>query len=144
MFDNEVLDITEVAARTGLRASTLRYYDEIGLIRSVGRQGLRRLFAANTVWRLGLIRLGKQAGFSLDEIAAMVDRTGARGLPRDTVKARARSLDAQIRDLEVLRDLLDHVADCPAKTHDECPAFREIIRHGLEDRTTRARPTAPT
>ena len=51
------MDIAEVAKRAGVPASTLRFYEERGLISSVGRQGLRRLFSANVLERLALIAL---------------------------------------------------------------------------------------
>ena len=65
------LDIAELARLTGLPASTLRYYEEKGLIVSIGRRGLKRLFDPSVVDRLSLIALGRAAGFSLDEIGGM-------------------------------------------------------------------------
>ena len=65
------LDIVAVAQQSGVPASALRYYEEKGLIASVGRRGLRRLFDAGVLERLALIALGQAAGFSLDEIAGM-------------------------------------------------------------------------
>ena len=65
------LDISQVARQTGVPASTLRYYEERGLIKAVGRRGLKRFFDPNVIERLAMIALGQAAGFSLDEIAAM-------------------------------------------------------------------------
>jgi len=124
----EILDIGEVTERTGVSASALRYYDEIGLVTSVGRRGLRRQFGPETIWQLSLISLGKKAGFSLKEIAAMFGKAGLNELPRQTLHARANEIDHQIRDLTVLRDVLRHVADCPAPSHLECPRFRKLLR----------------
>ena len=62
------LDIGEVAERTGVPPSTLRYYEEIGLIRSLGRHGLRRQYDHDVLLKLSLISMGKAAGFSLPEI----------------------------------------------------------------------------
>ena len=73
------MDITEVTRRSGLPASTLRFYEQKGLIRSIGRRGLRRLFDPSVVERLALIALGRSAGFSLDEMARMF---GPNGRPR--------------------------------------------------------------
>ena len=64
------LDIAEVARRSGVPASTLRYYEELGLIGSVGRRGLRRLFEPAVLERLAIIALGRASGFSLQEIGA--------------------------------------------------------------------------
>lgn len=55
------MDISEVARRSGVPASTLRFYEEKGLIASTGRRGLRRLFPANVLERLALIALGRSA-----------------------------------------------------------------------------------
>ena len=63
--------IAEVAKRSGLRASTLRYYEEKGLIQSVGQPGERRRFAPGVMDQLALIALGQSAGFSLDDIRSM-------------------------------------------------------------------------
>ena len=63
------MDISEVAQRSGVPASTLRFYEEKGLIASVGRRGLRRVFTADVLERLALIALGRAAGFTLDEIS---------------------------------------------------------------------------
>lgn len=124
----EILDIGEVTERTGVSASALRYYDDIGLIASVGRRGLRRQFGPETIWQLSLISLGKRAGFSLKEISAMFGKAGVVDLPRQTLHARAEEIDRQIRDLAVLRDVLKHVADCPAPSHLKCPRFRKLLR----------------
>ena len=56
------LDITEVARRAGVPASTLRFYEEKGLIASIGRSGLRRLFDARVLERLAFIALGRASG----------------------------------------------------------------------------------
>ena len=66
-----MIDIAQLSKKTGLPASKLRYYDEMGLIQSVGRKGLKRLFDADAEMRLSLIALGQNAGFSLDEIKDM-------------------------------------------------------------------------
>ncbi|EPJ5918581.1 MerR family transcriptional regulator, partial [Pseudomonas aeruginosa] len=76
------LDIGEVARRSGVPASTLRYYEEKGLIASSGRHGLRRLFDAGVLERLALIGLGRAAGLSLDEIAGMGAADGALRIDR--------------------------------------------------------------
>lgn len=121
------MDIGEVVARSGVKPSALRYYEEIGLIAPVARHGLRRQYDPEVLLRLKLIVMGKLAGFSLDEIAAMFGRDGRPDLPRATLHARADELDRQIRQLTALRDTLRHVADCRAPSHMECPTFRRLV-----------------
>jgi DNA-binding transcriptional MerR regulator len=121
------LDIAEVAQRSGVPASTLRYYEERDLIASVGRRGLKRLFDANVLERLALIALGRAAGFSLDEIGAMFGTKGAPRIDRDRLNEKANALDETIRRLSAMRDGLRHAAACPAPSHMECPKFRRIV-----------------
>ena len=122
------LDITEVGQRAGLPASTLRFYEEKGLIASVGRRGLKRVFDAGVVERLALIALGRAAGFSLEEIAAMFAPDGKPRIDRDLLTAKAADMDRQIRRLTALRDGLRHAAACTAPSHTECPTFRRLLR----------------
>lgn len=122
------IDIAELARRTGLPASTLRYYEEKGLIASVGRRGLRRVFADQVLERLALIRLGRAAGLSLDEIALMFSSNGPPRIDRQVLSAKADELDQTIQRLSVMRDGLRHAAACPAPSHMECPTFRRLLR----------------
>ncbi len=127
MEDAGVLDIGEVSKQSGLPASTLRYYEEKGLISSVGRNGLRRLFGTGTVQTLALIALGRNAGFSLDEIAAMLTPDGPK-IDRGYLADKADDLDRTIKQLIAMRDGLRHAAHCKAPSHLECPTFQRLVR----------------
>ena len=122
------MDITEVATRSGLPASTQRFYEEKGLIASIGRRGLRRVFNSNVLERLALVAVGRAAGFSLDEMAVMLAPDGRPRIDRQTLAAKAEELDRTIRELTDMRDCLRHAAACPARSHMECPTFRRILR----------------
>ena len=122
------LDITAVAQQSGVPASTLRYYEERGLISSIGRRGLRRVFDSKVLERLALISLGRTAGFSLDEILLMFAPDGQPRIDRQLLEAKAEELDKTIRRLSTMRDGLLHAAVCRAPSHMECPSFRRILR----------------
>lgn len=122
------LDIAEVARRADAPASTLRFYESKGLIASVGRHGLRRLFDPSVLERLALIALGRAAGFSLDEVAHMLAPDGTLHIDRQMLVAKADELDKTIRKLSIMRDGLRHAAACPAPSHMECPTFRRILQ----------------
>lgn len=122
------LDIAQVAKRSGLPVSTLRYYEERGLIAPAGRRGLRRLFDGRVLDRLALIALGRAAGFTLDEIAPMLTSDGRTRIDRQKLAAKADELDRTIRELTAMRDGLRHAAACPAPNHMECPTFQRIVR----------------
>ena len=98
------MDINEVARRSGVPASALRYYEQKGLIASVGRSGLRRVFAASVLERLALIALGRSAGLSLDEIALMFANDGRLKVERKLLADKADELDKSIRQMIPMRD----------------------------------------
>jgi DNA-binding transcriptional MerR regulator len=132
------LDIAEVAQQSGVTASALRFYEEKGLIASVGRRGLRRLFDPGVLERLALIALGRKAGFSLDEIAGMFAPDGRPSIDRKMLARRADELDETIRTLTVMRDGLRHAAVCPAPSHMQCPTFRRLLQAAKGDGSTEA------
>ncbi|WP_404402859.1 helix-turn-helix domain-containing protein [Pelagibacterium halotolerans] len=144
----EMLDIGEVSERSGVPPSTLRYYEEIGLLSSVGRHGLRRQFEKDVLPRLSLIALGKTAGFSLTEISEMFGEDGTPDLSRPDLHAKADALDRQIRELTALRNMMRHVAECPAPSHMECDSFRRLLkiasRRALSPSARRQKPEKPT
>lgn len=125
-----MLDITEVSRRSGLPASTLRFYEEQGLISSVGRRGLMRIFEPDVLTRLSLIMLGQTAGFSLTQIANMLGASGAAQIDRGQLAQQADELDRKIREMTALRNGLRHVMACTAPSHLECPTFQRIMRIG--------------
>jgi DNA-binding transcriptional MerR regulator len=122
------LDINEVAQRAGLPASTLRFYEEKGLIASIGRRGLRRVFDGAVLQRLALIALGRAAGFTLDDIAQLFAPDGQVRIDRQMLLDKAEALDRSIRELSAMRDGLRHAAACRAASHMECPTFRRIVQ----------------
>ena len=122
------MDIGVVAKRSGVPASALRFYEEKGLIASIGRHGLRRRFDPSVLERLALIALGRAAGFSLDEIALMFSADGRLRIDRQMLAAKADQLDRTIRRLLAMRNGLRHAAACPAPSHMECPTFRRLLR----------------
>ena len=122
------LDIAEVAQQSGLPASALRFYEEKGLIKSIGRRGLRRVFPAGVVERLALVALGRAAGFSLEETALMFAPDGKVRIDRRMLSAKADELDSTIRKLRAMSEGLRHAAVCPAPSHMECPTFRRYLK----------------
>ena len=122
------MDIAEVARRSGVPASALRFYEEKGLIASTGREGLRRRFAPAVLDQLALISLGQAAGFTLDEIRSMFTPDGQADIDRGMLAAKADQIDATIRRLKAMREGLRHAAQCPAPSHAECPSFQRLLK----------------
>jgi len=123
-----LIEISEVAKRSGIPASTLRFYEEKGLIESLGRRGLRRTYDQDVFGRLSLIVLGRMAGFSLDQISAMFGSGPSAQIDRVLLSDKAIELDRTIRELSALKNGLEHAAICPAPSHMECPSFRRLLK----------------
>lgn len=121
------MNIGEVARRSGLPASTLRYYEEKGLIRSIGRRGISRVFRSDVLQQLSLIALGQSAAFSLDDIATMLDADGEPAIDHQRLAAKADELDRTIQHLSAVRDKLRRAASCPAPRHTQCAKFQEML-----------------
>lgn len=122
------MDIADVARRSGVPASTLRFYEEKGLIISLAKPGARRQFAPQILDQLALISLGQSAGFSLEEIRSMFAGDGGTNIDRQMLAAKADELDATIRRLRAMSRGLRHAAACPAPSHAECPTFQKLVK----------------
>jgi len=122
------MDIAEVARRTGIASSALRYYARRGLIESVGPAGARRRFAPGVLDQLALIALGQAAGLSLDEIQSMLQPGGGAQIDRGLLAAKADQIDAKVRQLRAMSRGLRHAAVCPAPSHAECPTFQRLLK----------------
>src|SRR5690606_3069257 len=114
--------------RTGVPASTLRYYEKKGLIASTGRQGIRRRFADGVLDQLALISLGQAAGVSLDEIRALFTPGGEPNIDRQQLLHKAEEIAALIKRLKAMSHGLRHAAACPAPSHAECPTFKKLLK----------------
>lgn len=138
------LAIGEVARRSGLSPATLRFYEEKRLIAPSGRRGLTRMYAPAVLERLGLIALGRTAGFSLDDIGVMLRADGVR-IDRQVLLAKADEIERSIARLSAVQEGLRHAAACRAPSHMECPTFQRIVKAAalgqLDTDARRARPS---
>ncbi len=122
------MDISEVARRSGVAASALRYYERQGLIRSLSGDGARRRFDPAVLEQLALIALGQAAGFSLEEIRTMFSSAGKPQIDRQMLAEKADSIDQTIQALIAMREGLRHAAVCPAPSHADCPSFQRLLK----------------
>ncbi|WMW79664.1 MerR family transcriptional regulator [Undibacterium cyanobacteriorum] len=124
------MDIGEVVQETGIPASSLRYYEELGLISSHARKGLRRQYPSAVVETLRFILLAQSAGFSLAEIKELTLPLpqGKASLKRELLQQKSQDIAIQIRRLQAIKKGLDHAAVCPASNHFECPSFLALLR----------------
>jgi DNA-binding transcriptional MerR regulator len=132
MPDDGLVPIGEIARRTGVATSALRYYERIGLLPPAERAGQRRHYPPSVEERVALIRLYQDAGFTLEEIGRMLAASsqGRRGWG-DLAERKIAELDARIADAQQARTLIKHALECP---HDDlltCPSFRSALEAQL-------------
>lgn len=132
------MDISEVAKRSGVRASALRFYEQKGLISAISPAGERRRFSANVLDRLALIALGQAGGFSLDEIRTMLTANGGVNIDRSALLAKADEIDNTIKQLKAMSDGLRHAAECTASSHVECPTFQRLLKVAVDRLKTKS------
>ena len=122
------ISIGEVAARTGLAVSAIRFYEERGLIRPDRDGGGRRTFDRADIRRLSVIMVAQRLGFSLGEIAQELDRLpdGRAPTKADWTRMSRRfreRIDRRIDDLETLRDKLDACIGCGCLSMRQCALY---------------------
>jgi MerR family transcriptional regulator, redox-sensitive transcriptional activator SoxR len=126
------LTITAVALEAGVRASTLRYYERIGLLPVARRVAGRRRYDVCTLKRLQLIAYAKRAGFNLVQIRALQE-TAAGGEPparlwRDLAAAKAIELDQIILRAQQAKRRLAKLSQCRCRTLAECS---DLLRNNV-------------
>ena len=122
------MDISEVARKSGVAASALRYYERKGLIRSLESEGARRKFSPAVLDQLALVALGQAAGFSLDEIRVMLTPGGEPNIDRAALAAKADELERQVKRLKAMIEGLRHAVACRAPSHAACPSFQRLLK----------------
>lgn len=120
-----LLSIGELSERTGVPTSTLRYYDELGLVLPTARAAGRRRYAASAVREVGVIVFLREIGFSLAEVGRFL--TGEQHGRQELIDHKLAELAEQQHRIEVARTALEHGRTCPAEEPMRCPRFWSII-----------------
>jgi DNA-binding transcriptional MerR regulator len=120
------MDIAEVRHRTGLSAATLHHYEQMGLIRSTGREGLRRQYDDEVIEMLAVVALCQRSGFTLAEIRQlMAQRRNAAW--KSLARAKLAEIDERIASLDRARTGLQHALECPNRDIMRCEHFRDTL-----------------
>jgi MerR family redox-sensitive transcriptional activator SoxR len=136
MRGNELIAIGELAARTGLSVSAIRFYEARGLVASFRSAGRQRRFLRSDIRRLSFIRIAQQLGLSIEEIAAELAKLPQHRTPTAADWARISrairsALDQRIAALERTRDLLDGCIGCG------CLSLKKCALYNPDDRAAR-------
>jgi MerR family redox-sensitive transcriptional activator SoxR len=125
----QIRTIGQVAAESGVPASTIRYYEQIGLLPPPGRINGRRRYEESISQKLNLIRLAQQAGFTIAEIQSLLHDFPADAPPsarwQRMAHQKLEELDAIMKNLQAMKAILEQTMQCQCASLEEC-ATREF------------------
>jgi DNA-binding transcriptional MerR regulator len=122
------LTIGELAKRTGVATSALRYYEELGLMPAPVRVSGQRRYPTSAVGLVGVILLLRDVGFSLGESKAFLgSRPQAVDSWRGLTQRKLASLDEQIAKAQTAKEALTHALHCPHDDITTCPNFTSMV-----------------
>ena len=139
------ITIGAIAARTGLRASTIRYYEAEGLLPPAPREHGRRVYDASVFQRLAVIELAKTAGFTLAEIKSVL--SAANASPPSTTwqkltNAKRAEIEGQMHALALKKRVVDEISKCNCRSLDDCGrAFSAVANDMASRRPVKGFPT---
>jgi MerR family redox-sensitive transcriptional activator SoxR len=124
MSSTESLTIGELAGLSGRAASSIRYYEAIGLLPEPVRVGGRRRYPPETVRTLAIVDTAQRAGLTLDEIATLLHASpDAVDELRAIAERKLPELTAMIERATLVRSWLECAARCECPTLDDCALF---------------------
>lgn len=130
--------IGDLARRSGLAASTIRYYEEIGLLPRASRVSGRRTFGEETLDRLLVVSCAREAGFSLREIRQLFNgfasETPAGVRWKELASAKLAEVEAMAVRIETMKKLLTTALRCGCVELDACGKLLDVVRHARDTR----------
>ncbi len=136
----DALTIGEVARRTGLRTSAIRYYESLGLIPEPRRVSGQRRYSADVLSHLAVVRMAQEAGFTIEDVRTLVngfpEGTPAGDRWRELADRKLPEVDALIDRLHAVRRVLEESLACGCLTLEACAAIGWEHAAGEEPRTT--------
>ncbi|WP_322865111.1 Cu(I)-responsive transcriptional regulator [Aquicoccus sp. G2-2] len=126
------MNIGEVAQASGLPEKTIRYYEDVGLVKPGRAENGYRRFGASDLHKLTFLGRARSLGFSIEDCRALLalweDRSRASGDVKEIAQAHLAEIDRKVTELHRMRDTLAHLVDaCAGDARPDCP-----ILEGLE------------
>lgn len=129
------MQIREVEQSAGLPAKTIRYYEEIGLVRPKRQDNGYRIYSTEDVHRLRFLQRARGLGFSIEDCRALLslyDETGRESADvRAIAEAHLDEIDRKIRELKGMRQTLAHLVHaCHGDARPDCPILNDLAGVG--------------
>lgn len=126
-----IMNVGDAAQRSGLPAKTIRYYEEIGLIRPARAGNGYRDYSGDDIHRLTFLRRARNLGFSIDDcrqlMALYQDRSRASHDVREIAAAHVTAIEEKVRELQSMRSTLQKLIHaCHGDDRPDCPILDDI------------------
>lgn len=121
------IDIGDLSQQSDLSTAAIRFYESKGLIKSIGRHGLRRQYPEHTIQTLALIKLLKQGGLALKDIQRIFLMNNKIQVDRENLDHQIDALRSKVESLNTLIETLEHIRHCPHPDHLSCPSFIKML-----------------
>ena len=131
------MNIGEVAERAGLPPKTIRYYEDIGLIRPQRSANGYRAFRESDLHKLAFLGRARALGFSIEDCRTLLglyeDETRESAQVKSLAQDHLAAIDSKIAQLQTMRDTLSHlVRSCHGDTRPDCPILSDLAGAGVE------------
>jgi len=123
--------IGELAARFGLATHVLRHWEDMGLLSPARREAGRRVYGPAHITRVAEITIGKDAGFSLEQLRELFAAPG-RARRREVLRAQLALVRERIARLTLTETLLEHASRCRNPDYQSCPHFQAMVLARLD------------
>ncbi|WP_282153785.1 Cu(I)-responsive transcriptional regulator [Ruegeria atlantica] len=125
------MNIGDVSNQTGLPAKTIRYYEEIGLVKPLRDDNGYRSFRSQDVHKLNFLGRARALGFTIEDCRTLMalyeDETRASADVKKVARAHMAQIEAKIADLNAMRDTLSHLIDaCAGDDRPDCPILQDL------------------
>ncbi|AXT36013.1 Cu(I)-responsive transcriptional regulator [Phaeobacter sp. LSS9] len=125
------MNIGDVASRSGLPAKTIRYYEDIGLIKPRRSDNGYRCFAETDLHKLAFLGRARALGFTIEDcrtlLALYEDESRASADVKQLAQEHLDRINIKIADLEAMRDTLSELVTCCAgDNRPDCPILRDL------------------
>ncbi|MEO1681556.1 MAG: Cu(I)-responsive transcriptional regulator [Pseudomonadota bacterium] len=129
------MNISKVAARAGLPPKTIRYYEEIGLLKPERGENGYRVFDARDVSKLAFIARARSLGFSIEDCRILLslydDRSRASADVKQVAQNHLDQIARKIAELDAMRDTLENLVErCHGDDRPDCPILNDLAGAG--------------
>ncbi|WP_171123737.1 MULTISPECIES: Cu(I)-responsive transcriptional regulator [unclassified Ruegeria] len=125
------MNIGDVSTQTGLPAKTIRYYEDIGLVKPLRDDNGYRRFRSQDIHKLNFLGRARALGFTIEDCRTLMalyeDDTRASSDVKKVARAHLAQVEAKIADLNAMRDTLGHLIDaCAGDDRPDCPILQDL------------------